>query len=102
MVLSRVWKRHMEHECVGILEEASSCPCEGRVNRGALCPANVGLLRILGSKTLWSILPCFCRNCLRAGRQWDRLPRETVQSSSLDIFKTHLVKDLSNLFCSHN
>lgn len=79
------------------------CPCEGvLVNKGALCPANMVFLRILGSKTLWGMLPCSCRNWLRTRRQWDRLPREAVQSSFLDIFKTHLGKDLSNMFWSCN
>lgn len=39
LVPARVLNRYIECECVGILEQASSCLCEGMlVNKGALCP----------------------------------------------------------------
>ena len=34
---------------------------------------------------------------VRAVKQWSRLPREIVQSTSLEVFKTLLDKALSNL-----
>lgn len=47
LVPTRVLKRYMECECVGILERVSSCPFEGMLeNKGAVCPANMVFLRI--------------------------------------------------------
>lgn len=51
LVPTRVLKRYMECECVEILDQTFSCPCEGMlVNKGAVCPANMVFVRILGSK----------------------------------------------------
>ena len=33
---------------------------------------------------------------LRTAQQWDRLPREAVQSPNVEVFKTQLDKALSN------
>lgn len=51
-VPSRVLKRYMKCECVGILEQAFSCPFEGMlVNKGAVCSANMVL-------EFWAQRPC--------------------------------------------
>lgn len=44
LVLIRVLKRSMEYDYVGIVEQASSCACEGML----VCPAIMVFLRILG------------------------------------------------------
>jgi len=42
-------------------------------------------------------LPYAPRNDLRVTEPWHRLPREIVESPSLEIFKTHLDKVLCSL-----
>lgn len=39
---------------------------------------------------------------VKATKQWSRLPKEAVQSSSWGVFKTQMDKVLSNLVWSHN
>lgn len=105
LVPARVLNRYIECECVGILEQASSCLCEGMlVNKGALCPDN--RLFFWSFSEFWAQSPCGSYFHASAGIDWGQEGSGTVCPERLCSLHPwiflYLVKDLSNLFWSHN